>query len=150
MSKIKIEDLKKACQIFRDQIIKNDKIKENSIFREFPNGCCADASLILAKFLEQKGFGICKYVRGQKGIPTHAWLENEGFIIDITADQFDEIDEMVIVSKNSEFHLEYDIICKASYKESFGGGGSVDSELVPIYDEIVNSIKKQENKERVL
>lgn len=63
-------------------------------FRDFPDGCCADASAVLAAHLSARGIGqeildVC----GERHVPeycSHAWLEVDGQIVDITADQFGE------------------------------------------------------------
>lgn len=60
---------------------------------QFPEACCGDASRILATYLYSELGIICNYVLGQNGgmdneIGSHAWLEFESMVIDVTADQF--------------------------------------------------------------
>lgn len=38
---------------------------------------------------------------------SHAWLEQSGLIIDITADQFDEVGDSVLVTRNSVWHSSW-------------------------------------------
>ncbi|MEE2602551.1 MAG: hypothetical protein VX595_05740 [Pseudomonadota bacterium] len=62
---------------------------------QFPSGCCGDASQTLATYLHSELGIVCDYVHGEKGgknneIGSHAWLEIEGIVIDITADQFND------------------------------------------------------------
>lgn len=77
-------------------------------FQTFPRGACGDASLLLAKYLEESGYGSFKYVLGKRNEVSHAWLENDATIVDITADQFTEISEPVIVAVDSKWHSSFD------------------------------------------
>jgi len=60
---------------------------------QFPSGCCGDASQTLATYIFEQTGVICDYLHGQYGgadgeLGSHAWLEVNGLVIDITADQF--------------------------------------------------------------
>ncbi len=57
---------------------------------EFPKGSCGDTCELLGQFLADSGLGDWLYCSGQQDEPfqTHAWLEQHGLILDITADQF--------------------------------------------------------------
>jgi hypothetical protein len=57
-----------------------------------------------------KGFEyICGNKHKSDGSPSsHAWLQNGGWIVDITADQFPDVDEPVIVTNSSEWHQQWD------------------------------------------
>lgn len=54
------------------------------------------------------------YVRGERGEHednswrTHAWLARGSWVIDITADQFPEIPDAVIISRNSSWHAGFE------------------------------------------
>ena len=84
---------------------------------EFPNGCCDDASLLLAAYLTDHGFAGALRVHGEYGgekseLSSHVWLELDGWIIDITADQvpFERYGlPGFIVEKQSEFHATFSI-----------------------------------------
>lgn len=55
----------------------------------FPEGCCGASSKILADYLKVQ-FGLkAEYVSGDLDGYSHAWLELDGNVIDITCDQFD-------------------------------------------------------------
>lgn len=77
--------------------------------RNFPRGSCGDASVLLARYLTDHGEpGFC-YFCGDRRKPegdygSHGWLQREELIVDITADQFDEIDQRVIVTDRSAWH----------------------------------------------
>ena len=67
-------------------------------FKTFPNGVCGDACDMLGQFL-QETYGLqSEYVSGKNGTWTHAWLEIDGLIIDITADQFPGNEKVVIAN----------------------------------------------------
>ena len=58
---------------------------------QFPKGCCGDTSQILATYLYSELNLVCNYVLGSNNdLGTHAWLEHNGVVIDITADQFND------------------------------------------------------------
>lgn len=76
----------------------------------FPNGCCLSASLLLGNFLKDVGYRNIYLMSGNEG--EHYWLEVDNIIVDITCDQFPNIEQRVIIieSNKSEFHLKYNTI----------------------------------------
>lgn len=72
----------------------------------FPRGACGDASELLGQYLQDSGLGTWMYVMGFRSRDgwTHAWLEAGGVITDITADQFDDFTEAVIVTDDRTWH----------------------------------------------
>lgn len=89
-----MEELKKlACQ-FRKAIEKaTEKGEEGLFFREFPKGQCGNASDLLAQFLIDNGYSSIEYVCGNydehsEDKQSHAWLNVDGTVVDITGDQF--------------------------------------------------------------
>ena len=75
---------------------------------DFPHGCCDNASKdYLLPRLKKAGFTNTVYVNAWHEKQNHGWLEYKGYIIDITADQFEEENNpsiMVIKKEESEFH----------------------------------------------
>jgi len=69
----------------------------------FPSGACGDTSEMLGQYLQDCGLGTWLY-RSHMIPPSHAWIEREGWIVDITADQFDSITEAVIVTQDRQWH----------------------------------------------
>lgn len=68
-----------------------DEVKKAYVgFYDFPRGSCMDASILLGVLIERNGFGEFNLVSALDDIKSssHAWLENESHVIDITADQF--------------------------------------------------------------
>jgi hypothetical protein len=63
--------------------------------------------LLLAKYLEENGFGIFHYMLGCRAGCSHAWLQQGSLIVDITADQFGDVGEQVIVTTWSPWHIGF-------------------------------------------
>ena len=106
----KRETVKRAAAAFRIGI---EKVKDSLSFglmKRFPNGCSKTASLLLARYLVQElGASPVTFVsatgRDEKdGLVTHLWLEFSGIIVDITADQFRDIQQAVIVTTDRSWH----------------------------------------------
>lgn len=99
---------------FRAAILACDRVNLPITLRDFPKGACGDASLLLAKYLEQFGFSPLTYVWGwrttsfERGRQSHAWLEQDGLIIDITADQFSNA-EPVLVTTDRSWHEQFEV-----------------------------------------
>lgn len=74
--------------------------------KDFPLGACGDTTEMLGQYLDDRGFGVWMYIQGHRDTDgwTHAWLERDGVVIDITADQFEDVTEPVIVSATSTWH----------------------------------------------
>lgn len=92
---------------FRAALENADRTRLPITLQAFPNGACGDAALLLAKFLEEHGHGQFDYMLGRRGEGSHAWLQRDSFIVDITADQFDEVEEPVIVCDGSPWHSTF-------------------------------------------
>jgi hypothetical protein len=96
---------------FRTAIEKCDPSRLPIGFQKFPRGSCEDVVLLLGTFLKEQGVGTFTYVVGERGKGrswrSHAWLEADGVIVDITADQFPEIAEPVIVTTHSVWHKKF-------------------------------------------
>lgn len=106
--------LVEEIQKFRCMIEKTDFtiIPEAGCFCRFPKGCCGDTALLLWKFLQTEFCGKydedIKYKSGMKGKQTHAWLEfKNAIVIDITADQFPDIEEPVMITSNKRWHEQF-------------------------------------------
>jgi hypothetical protein len=73
----------------------------------YPKGSCGDTAMLMGTYLIKCGFERVEYVVGIDGEHSHAWLECDGFIVDLTADQFGcEIDR-VIVTRNRSWHDDF-------------------------------------------
>jgi len=97
--------IKELATKFRSAIEKADRVKLPEQFEAFPRGCCWDVAMLLSHFLQRHGYGPFDLITGERkslGETTwqsHAWLEKNDLIVDITADQFGGFPAPVIVSK---------------------------------------------------
>ena len=87
------------------EITPHDKRPERLM--DFPHGACGDSSMIMGTYLIKNGFVNVEYVVGIDGEQSHAWLECDGVIVDITADQFGSEIDRVIVTKDKSWHNHF-------------------------------------------
>lgn len=64
-------------------------------------------TLLLSKYLESNGEANFGYALGMRAGGSHAWLARSELIVDITADQFDDQDAPVIVTRQSPWHATF-------------------------------------------
>jgi hypothetical protein len=109
-----LAQLKDAATCFRKAIERCDPRNLTVCMENFPVGACGDATLLLGTFLQEQGLGKFEYVLGWcadgevNGRRSHAWMEADGIIVDITADQFSEIDQKVIVTTDRTWHRRFE------------------------------------------
>src|SRR5690606_15234832 len=89
MANMSIEKITIACSNFRYALEKCHSLLGRS-FENFPSGACGDTTPLLGTYLIEQGFETFMYASGNKGNTTHAWLQLNSIVIDITADQFPE------------------------------------------------------------
>jgi len=113
-----IEDLVKkfTCAIISAK--NNEKSKLITSLHTFPKGSCGDSSLLLGKYLKEKGFNP-KYINGAAGkykkkpIKSHAWLKVNTIIVDITFGQFNiitldnNLDNYSYIGKTNAFYKSF-------------------------------------------
>lgn len=95
---------------FRAALLACDRKALFISLQDFPAGACGDASYLLARYLKEKGCGEFDYVAGVRwpNFCSHAWLEKDGIIVDITADQFEEIEDEVLVTFDNYWHSQFE------------------------------------------
>ena len=101
----------------RDAIEQEEVRKCYIGFEWFPYGSCMDASILLGIILEENGVGRYEYVSAVNDLATHSWLEFEGQLIDITADQFDKDNPKVVINESVNFHLGFKVASRHSIKD---------------------------------
>ena len=99
----------------------------------FPRGCCGDATDLLAlyisKYHNKSSTYVCGVGLGDNPNQSHAWLICDGYLIDITADQFNEKGynlPRVILTKQSDFHCLFQ-----SVKSHVFDAGSLNQSAIP-------------------
>jgi hypothetical protein len=115
-----IASLNKLATEFRAAIERCPRDRLPIGFREFPAGACGDASLLLARYLEENGHTGFFYVLGMRNGGFHAWLSKDGLVIDITADQFSDQHQAVIVALASRWHGSFRVDRRDEFPENFG------------------------------
>ncbi len=110
----KINEIRLCAGKFRLAIEQCDKKILPDTFRSFPKGSCGDTCLILAKYLKESNLGVFNYILGKiykdnQNYYTHAWLKQNQVIVDITADQFNNVQQKVIVTTNSNWHKNFHV-----------------------------------------
>lgn len=106
--RVAIEEVRSNTVRFRNAIERcRGRLKAISL-KHFPLGSCSDVSDMLGMYLREACGVECEHVSGQEDGHSHAWLELGGITVDITADQF-QGNEAVIVSDTSDFHRRFDI-----------------------------------------
>jgi hypothetical protein len=79
----------------------------------FPVACCEYSSMMLARFLiEEKGYNIAdiSIIKGQSIVDKgqlHLWLKVNGVIVDITAGQFNEAENLIIIDEHGYWHNKF-------------------------------------------
>lgn len=130
------KSISKIAKEMRIALEKASKLS-SSLVMTFPNGCCGTASDFLSKYLEQNGIRTT-YVAGMKtNRITHAWLEYDDLIIDITADQFPEIDEKVLVSRNRHWYEQYERISRSEAYDFLDVNSLDRQDRIDFYNRIV-------------
>ena len=105
-----IEAIRVKAMAFRAGIEMCDRSKLPVSMQEFPRGACGDTVALLGTFLIDNGFGEFDYmldemaIHGDADWSTHAWLQRDDLVADITADQFRGIGDRVIVTTQSAWH----------------------------------------------
>lgn len=107
------KSIEKAAFVMRSTLesLRGDLVGAGySFYSSFPEGCCEYSSIFLGCYLVEQG--LCQedeiampYNNHHETDCAHGWLLiNDSLIVDITADQFDGVDDAVIVTRESEFH----------------------------------------------
>lgn len=110
----------------------------SSWFENYPRGCCGDTCNLFARFLAEKGIQA-KYVWGVRGEQSHAWLEYNGWVIDLTADQFPEISEKIVITKDKKWYSKFKGQRK-SYNDFYQFNGYNSDRLSTIYQNILHKM----------
>jgi hypothetical protein len=107
-AELSVSTIRELAKEVRDALVRT-RLEQIISLQDFPAGSCGDASLLLGEYLFEHGQGEWTYVsRGRRsGSQSHAWIEKNGLIVDITADQFDDVDDEVIVTEDPTWHGQF-------------------------------------------
>jgi hypothetical protein len=104
-----LSEIRELATRFREAIERCPREHLPITFADFPRGACGDATLLLANHLERNGHTGFVYVLGARNGGSHAWLRRDALIVDITADQFEDQFQSVIVDTLSNWHASFDL-----------------------------------------
>jgi hypothetical protein len=110
---------------FRRAIEKSGAKRHAKIMGRFPIGCCKHASQLLARYLvTELHTPLVTFIHGERGgtgsndpWQSHVWLSVNEHTLDITADQYPEIDSPVVVSVGSGWHSTWKRQRRLTYGE---------------------------------
>lgn len=79
--------------------------------RNFPSGSCEVSSVIAGLYLQQTGISdVVQTVAERENGNNHVWLTVNGtYILDITADQFEDCECEVVVAEMTDFHKTFKV-----------------------------------------
>lgn len=78
----------------------------------FPSGSCEVSSVMVGLYLQANGISDVVQTVGKRnnGDNNHVWLTVEDrYILDITADQFEDCEYGVIVAESTDFHEKFEV-----------------------------------------
>lgn len=106
-----IAELRSNAIAFHDAIKMTDFSFTGLNLQHFPKECCHYGCTHLGAFLFEQGFKQIQKMKGERpdkerASDCHLWLEVSGVTVDITAYQFEDIEEKVIVTSQSPWHSE--------------------------------------------
>lgn len=116
--------------------------------RSFPQGACGDTALLFGAFLADQSITGFMYVCGERGTmsdgnwTSHAWLQRDQLVVDLTADQFPDAPTAVIVSAPSIWHLQFKTECgqESDFRKWNGYGAEL---LHPMYAMVINVLQSK-------
>jgi hypothetical protein len=144
MDEAGLRSVREIAMRFRRALEKWAPASGSAALRQFPVGSCADAVLLLGAYFIDSGVGAFDAVGGEFGTDpqsrrSHAWLERDGVIVDITADQFPDVSEPVIVTRDPTWHRRFHPTNRgvADFRRY---GGETSSQLGAVYAQILNDV----------
>ncbi len=128
------KELGNMCIAFRRAIIESNVKSLYIMLKYFPFGACGAASELLAKYLENNKYGKFNYILGEHNGYSHAWLEQNGVIIDITLDQFEDYECPIFVSSSIHIHSKFngEYRYEAGNLSAYNDGGQIHSAFTEI------------------
>jgi len=138
---------------FREAILKCDRTELPLSLADFPIESCSDASMLLGTYFKDNGIDGFILIKGKRGegssLETHYWLEHGDLIIDITADQFEDINEGIVISENnSEWYRTFDKSVLQEADCRMVSAKDVRAHLEAVYDYVLEADKLDRHGDR--
>ena len=110
---------------FRRAIEKSKLKRHAKVMGRFPLGCCKHSSQLLARYLvTELQVPLVTFIYGERGgsgngdpWQSHVWLSVAEHTLDITADQYPEIDTPVVLSVGGGWHSTWQKQRRLTYGE---------------------------------
>lgn len=110
---------------FRRAMEKSKLKRHSKIMGKFPVGCCKHTSQLLARYLvTELHTPLVTFIHAERGgggngepWQSHVWLSVSDHTLDITADQYPEVDAPVVVSRGGGWHSGWDRQRRLTYGE---------------------------------
>ncbi len=139
------DKIRELARRFREAILKCDRTELPLSLADFPTGGCADASMLLGTYFKDNGIDGFILIKGKRGdgtsLETHYWLEKDNIVVDISADQFEGINEEVVVITQTDSvwyrTFEKSIVQEADYR--LIAATDVRAHLEAVYDFILEA-----------
>ncbi|MBL8565821.1 MAG: hypothetical protein JNM89_08900 [Hyphomicrobiaceae bacterium] len=97
---------------------------------------------MLGALLKDFGYDDFRYVSGKRGCmsddtwSSHAWLQSEFLIVDITADQFGDDPAKMVFGADSQWHKSFDVNTPGCDPDFRSGSFPGAAELHPLYNNL--------------
>ena len=146
-----MKDINKIIIEFRnclEKLSREGKFSGLPTLINFPRGSCGTTSRLLGAYLENNGHGVWNYMCGYIGKQSHAWLEKNGMVIDITSDQFSWGDK-VYYKKSNEHKKIFSSIQEQKYNEQLDGK-SIETDRLYIYYKMISECIRSQNKDNFI
>lgn len=102
---------------------------EQAWVSDFPRGVCGDASEVLGALLLEHGYGEWELIRcrnsgsSEETPDTHAWIRQDQTVVDVTYDQFTDMDRCF--DPNAELIQTSEIPLRRRFPKSLGESRSI-------------------------
>ncbi|XOU94450.1 MAG: hypothetical protein ACNFW9_00100 [Candidatus Kerfeldbacteria bacterium] len=141
-----LEYLEKLATEFRIALLKCNKNSLIGNLRNFPKDSCGESSLLLGKYLNDMNQGIFEYTLGEirnnnnNSYQSHAWLQKENIFVEITADQFPDVELPPYVTIDNPWYDKFKIL-ESKEKDIEKQTKYTKARLLSSYDLIISNIK---------
>lgn len=122
----------------------------DGLMHGFPRSCCKLSSQLLARYLAMNArIPLVGFVSGRRhgppyadgGWQAHVWVEAGGMVVDITADQYDEVTVPVIASADSVWHGTFQTQARIPYGEMMQMDSAYARRFERMYAEVLERVR---------
>ncbi|MBS3906642.1 MAG: hypothetical protein KGZ49_06360 [Syntrophaceae bacterium] len=138
--------IRELAERFREAIQKCDRTELPLSLADYPTGSCSDASMLLGTYFKDNGIDGFILIKGKRGegnsLETHYWLEKGDMLVDITADQFQDINEKIVITETSSaWYGTFDRFVLQEADHRMIAASDVRAHLEAVYDYVLEADK---------